>query len=150
LGRAALDRVAAGAEPVARRAQLVVAEAGALPAEALRPEHLDHERAPPLVQLRPVVLEDRRLRTRGTPGLRAAARAGERRLEARLSHLDLRDAVADERVLDAATLVAEITARERHEALLVLALLEGVGDHRALETEERLRDPPAAVHAADD
>src|SRR5207247_8094465 len=88
LGRAALDRVAAGAKPVARRAQLVVAEAGAFPPEALWPEHLDHERAPPLVQLRPVVLEDRRLGTRGTPGLRPVARTGERQVEARLVHLD--------------------------------------------------------------
>src|SRR5205823_8940233 len=133
-------------EPVARRAQLLVVEARALPAERLGPEHVERERAATLVQLGAVVLEDRRLRARRAAGLRAVARASERQIEARLVHLDLRDVVAYERIGDPAVLLAEVAAREGDEALLVVALLEGVGDHRALEAEQHLRDPPAPVH----
>src|SRR5207237_9077461 len=104
LGGAALDRVAAGAEPVARRAQLLVVEPRALPAERLWAEHVERERAAALVQLGAVVLEDGRLRPRRAAGLGALACAREREVEARLVHLDLRDVVADERVGDTAVL----------------------------------------------
>src|SRR6185436_13098391 len=61
LGRAALDRVAARAQPVARHLELVGLEARAFPADALRTADRDHELAPAHVELGAVVLEDRRL-----------------------------------------------------------------------------------------
>src|SRR6185503_19882801 len=55
LGRAALDRVAARAQPIARDLELVLVEAGPVPAEPLRPADADHELAPAHVELGAVV-----------------------------------------------------------------------------------------------
>src|SRR5439155_21949958 len=123
---AALDRVAARAEPVARHLELLLRKARALPAERLRPQHLHHQLAAALVQLRPVELEDRRLGAGLVAGLGAVAGARERQIEAGLVHLDLRDTVADARIGDASALLAEVAARERHQALRLVALLEGL------------------------
>src|SRR5205823_13964896 len=113
---AALDRVAARAEPVARHLELLVRKARALPAERLRPQDLHHQRAPALVQLRPVELEDRRLGAGLVAGLGAVARARQRQIETGLVHLELRDAVAGARIGDAAALLAEVAAGARHHA----------------------------------
>src|SRR5262245_5676360 len=75
LGGAALDGVAAGAEPVACQADFAVVEAGSFPAEGLWAGDLHRELAPALVQLGAVELEERGLGAGFVAGLHAVARA---------------------------------------------------------------------------
>src|SRR5215468_2894418 len=112
LGRAALDRVGARAQPFARELELLAAEPIAFPAEPLRPEDRDLELAPAFVQLRAVVLEDRGFRTRCVARLGGVARAGERPVEAALVHLVLCETIAHDRVGDAAVALADVAARQ--------------------------------------
>src|SRR5436189_180068 len=104
----AISRQSAREKPVARGPALLLREPRALPAERLRPQHLHHQLAAALVQLRPVELEDRRLGPGLVAGLGAVARAREREIETGLVHLDLRDAVTDARIRDAPALPADV------------------------------------------
>src|SRR4051812_48415498 len=69
--RAALDRVAARTQPRARLLELVLREARAFPAQALRSANRQHQLLTPLVQLGAVDLEDRRLRAGAVASLHA-------------------------------------------------------------------------------
>ena len=76
-------------------------EARAFPAERLRPGDRTMQLAAPHVELRAVVLEDRRLGAGLVAGLHAVLRAFDGQVEAGLVDLELRDAVAHHGVGDA-------------------------------------------------
>ena len=136
--------------------ELLVVVAGTFPAERLR----TGDRAPAaraaLVQLGAVELEDRALRTglvarlgRVAAALRPSARRRAR--PSRRCAISSRSTGSE----SAPSLAEAVPARERSRAELAAARAsrardaEDVGDHVALEAEQRLGDPPAAVDLAE-
>src|SRR5262249_51671848 len=150
LRRPALDRVAARAQPLARERDLVLVEAGAVPAEPLRSRDPHRELVAILVQLGGVDLEQRALRPGAVTRLRGVAAALHGQVERALVHLELSDLVADQRVAELTLRAEPVLTRELHEpTALARPLLraarrgaERIGDHRALVAEQCLRDGP--------
>ena len=100
----------------ARERELVVVEAGALPAEPLRARDPHHELVAALVQLGAVDLEDRALGPGPVARLRGVAAALHGEVERALVHLELRDLVAQHARRRARRSLAEaVLARELHE-----------------------------------